>query len=87
MTLCKLLVVVRVFLLLSVYGSGADSTKSTVCESLSDNFFDEVCKDFEISLGSCTFSKWLMFYETEILEKERLVDLPLHKNKMILPEA
>ena len=42
MTLCKLLVVVRVFILFSVFGSGANSTKSTVCESLSGNFFDEV---------------------------------------------
>ena len=54
MILCKLLVVFRVFLLLSVCEFGDDSAKSTVCESLSDNSFDEVYKDLEILLGSCT---------------------------------
>ena len=54
MTLCKLLVVFRVFLLLSVCGFGDHSAKSTVCESPSDNSFDEVYKDLEILLGSCT---------------------------------
>ena len=39
-TLCKLLVVVRVFILLSVCGFDANSAKSAVCESLSDNLFD-----------------------------------------------
>ena len=53
-TLCKLLMVVQVFLLLSVCGFDANSTKSTCCESLSDNSFDEVCKDLKILLGSCT---------------------------------
>ena len=56
-TLCKLLVVVRVFILLSLCGFDADSAKSTVCESLSDNLFDEVCKNLEILLGSCTLSE------------------------------
>ena len=54
---CKLLVVVRVFLLFFVCGFNADSAKSTVCESLSDNSFDEVCKDVEILLGFCIFSE------------------------------
>ena len=57
MTLCKLLLVVRVFLLLSVCRIGANSAKSTVSESFSDNSFDEVCKDLEIWLGFCTLSK------------------------------
>ena len=56
-TLCKLLVVVRVFILLSVCGFDADSAKSTVCESLSDNSFDEVCKVLETLLGSGTLSE------------------------------
>ena len=54
MTLCKLLMVVQVFLLLSVCGFDANSTKSTGCESLNDNSFDEVCKNLKILLGSCT---------------------------------
>ena len=53
-TLCKLLVVVRVFILLSVCGFDANSAKSAVCESLSDNSFDEVCKDLETLLRSGT---------------------------------
>ena len=56
-TLCKLVVVVRVFILLSVCGFDADLAKSTVCESLSDNLFDEVCKDLETLLGSSTLSE------------------------------
>ena len=56
-TLCKLLVVVRVFILLSVCGFDAYSAKSTVCESLSDNSFDEVCKVLETLLGSGTLSE------------------------------
>ena len=60
-TLCKLLVIVRVFILLSVCGYHADSTKSTVCESLSDNSFDKVCKDIKTLLGFGTFSEWLFF--------------------------
>lgn len=56
-TLCKLLVVVRVCLLLSVCGFDTDSVKSTICESLSDNLFDEVCKNHKTSLHSCTLSK------------------------------
>ena len=57
MTLCKLLVVVRVFLLLSGGGFGADSAKSTVCESVSDNPSDEFRKDLEILLGCRTLSE------------------------------
>ena len=53
-TKCKLLVVVRVFILLSVCGFDANSANSAVCESLSDNLFDEVCKDLETLLGSGT---------------------------------
>ena len=75
MTMCKLLVAVRVFIFLSVCGFGVDSVKPTVCESLKDNSFDEVCKDLEILLGSCTLSEWLIFFETVVLDKVRLVDL------------
>ena len=53
----QILVVVRVFLLLSVYGFDADSAKSTVCESLSDNSFDEVCKDLGILLHPCLLER------------------------------
>ena len=56
-TLCKLLFIVIVFLLLSVCGFDVDSGKLTVYESLSDNSFDEVCKDLEILLSSCRLSK------------------------------
>ena len=57
LTLCKLLVVVKVFILLSVFGFDADSAKSTVCESLSDNLIDEVCKDLKTLLGSGALSE------------------------------
>ena len=53
-TLFKLLVVVRVFIFFSACRFDADSAKSTICESLSDNSFDEVCKDLETLLGSGT---------------------------------
>ena len=56
-TFCKLLVVVRLFLLLSVCGFDADSAKLTVCELLCDNYFDEVCKDLGILLGSGKLSE------------------------------
>ena len=46
-TLCKLLFVVIIFLLLSACGFDVDSGKLTVYESLSDNSFDEVCKDLK----------------------------------------
>ena len=59
--LCKLLVVFKIFLLLSDCEFDADSAKSTVCETLSDNFFDEVFKDLDILLGSCTLSECLVF--------------------------
>ena len=74
-TLCKLLVVVRVFLLFSVCGFDIDSAKSAVCESLSDNSFDEGCKNLETLLASCTLLEWFMFFETAVLERVRLVDL------------
>ena len=53
-TLFKLLVSVRVFIFFSACGFDADSAKSTICESLSDNSFDEVCKGLETLLGSGT---------------------------------
>ena len=54
--LCKLFVVVRVFIWLSACGFDAYSANSTVCESLSDNSFDEVCKDLK-TLSSGTLSE------------------------------
>ena len=56
-TLWKLSVVVRAFLSSPVFGFDADSAKPTLCESPSDNSLDEVCKDLEILLGSCTLSE------------------------------
>ena len=57
LTLCKLLVVVKVFILLSVFGFDSSSAKSTVCESLSDNSIDEVCKDLKSLVGSGALSE------------------------------
>lgn len=57
MTLCRLLFVVRVSPLLSVCEFGADLAKSTVCELLSHNSFDEVCEGLEIVLSPCTLSE------------------------------
>ena len=74
-TTCKLLVVFRVFLLLSVCGFDDDSAKSSVCESLGDNSFGEVYKDLEILLGFCTPLVWFMFFETVVLDKVGLVGL------------
>ena len=72
-TLYKLLVVVRVFLLLSAFGFDADWAKSTIFDPLSDNSVDEPWKHLET--GSCTLSEWLMFFETVVLDKVKLVDL------------
>ena len=79
------LVVVRVFILLSVCEFDADSAKSTVCESLSDNSFDEVCKDHETLLGSCTLSEWLMFFKTVVLDRVRLLDLVTLFTALFMP--
>lgn len=57
MNLRRLLFVVRVFPLLSVCEFVVDLAKSTVCELLSHNSFDEVRERLEIVLGSCTLSE------------------------------
>ena len=84
-TLCKLLVVVIAFLLLSVWGFDANSAKSIVCESLSDNSFDAVCKDLAILFGSSTPSQWLMFFVTVVLDKVRLVYLDTLFTALFVP--
>ena len=79
-TLCKLLV--RVFILLSVCRFDANSAKSTVCESLSDNSFDEVCKDLETLLGSGTL---LHFFKTVVIGRVELVDLDTSFTALFVP--
>lgn len=63
----------------------ADSAKSTVCEPLNDNYFDEVCKDLEMLLGNCTFSEWLMFFKTVVLDKVKLVGLDTLFTALFVP--
>ena len=87
-TLQKLLVVVillLLFFLFFVCEFDADSAELTVCESLNDNSFNEVCKDFKILLDSCICSEWLMFFETVVLDKVRLVDLDTLFTALFVP--